>query len=394
MEVHSEMLALIDEERTVSNHHRVVHLLPKEFELLKFMYEHPNRTFSRQQLLDVVWNLESPVDRTVDDHIYRLRKKLAIFSDDVKLDTIRGRGYRLTLISDPDNFTTPYPNPLLNNQEYRATMQGLFNFYVLHGTGQGIRTLMNSPEVFGLHKDPILSFRARYMEGDFRSIAKDTVTPIEERLYIMFMLYYYLQFDYKESLCFAEKIIEKYLLRTEHHLEMITFDLPLLYLLAGDRERADSTMADAAVACSVMPDYLDGYIPLVRIRDVMFSLFNRDLSVAQIKLQRAEKMILNLQLQRENGYLDIVHGMYAWAVENDAKRAGRCIDKGLRHLREIGFEHYYIARVHETVHFFSNLFPEPYLHAKYREFWKRLSDKHEFPRLIIALKKQLTHILT
>lgn len=53
---------------------RSISLLPKEYALLEYLYEHLQQTFSRNQLLDAVWPLESPIDRTVDDHIYRIRK--------------------------------------------------------------------------------------------------------------------------------------------------------------------------------------------------------------------------------------------------------------------------------------------------------------------------------
>lgn len=53
-------------------------LLPKEYALLHFMHSHAGQTLSREQLLDNVWPMEAPVDRTVDDHIYRLRRKLKI----------------------------------------------------------------------------------------------------------------------------------------------------------------------------------------------------------------------------------------------------------------------------------------------------------------------------
>lgn len=51
-----------------------VTLLAKEFALLRFLYDNRNQVFTREQLLDRVWPLEYPVERTVDDHIYRLRK--------------------------------------------------------------------------------------------------------------------------------------------------------------------------------------------------------------------------------------------------------------------------------------------------------------------------------
>lgn len=75
---------------------RPVKLTLKEFELLRFLVQNPNRVLSRDQLLDRVWGGEVYVDpRTVDVHIRRLRK--AIEKNDSKpkwLLTVRGVGYK------------------------------------------------------------------------------------------------------------------------------------------------------------------------------------------------------------------------------------------------------------------------------------------------------------
>jgi two-component system alkaline phosphatase synthesis response regulator PhoP len=73
-----------------------VKLTLKEFELLRFLVQNPNRVLSRDQLLDRVWGGETFVTpRTVDVHIRRLRK--AIEKDDSKpkwILTLRGVGYK------------------------------------------------------------------------------------------------------------------------------------------------------------------------------------------------------------------------------------------------------------------------------------------------------------
>lgn len=75
---------------------KAVRLTLKEFELLGFLVQNPNRVLSRDQLLDRVWGGEVFVDsRTVDVHIRRLRK--AIEKNDRKPDwilTVRGVGYK------------------------------------------------------------------------------------------------------------------------------------------------------------------------------------------------------------------------------------------------------------------------------------------------------------
>lgn len=68
---------------------------PTEFRLLHFFMTHPERVFSRSQLLDRVWGDHVFVEeRTVDVHIRRLRKALEPTKHDMHIETVRGAGYR------------------------------------------------------------------------------------------------------------------------------------------------------------------------------------------------------------------------------------------------------------------------------------------------------------
>ena len=73
----------------------------KEFELLKFLAQHPGRVFSRAQLLQEVWGYDYyGGTRTVDVHVRRLRAKLG--SDhETLIGTVRHVGYRFVLPKDP-----------------------------------------------------------------------------------------------------------------------------------------------------------------------------------------------------------------------------------------------------------------------------------------------------
>ncbi len=78
---------------TVDN--QVIELDQAEFKLLRFLTAHPERIFSRAQLLDKVWGDHTFIEeRTVDVHIMRLRKSLGSAADYIK--TIRGVGYKIT----------------------------------------------------------------------------------------------------------------------------------------------------------------------------------------------------------------------------------------------------------------------------------------------------------
>lgn len=63
----------------------------KEFELLYFMASHPGRVFTRQELLDHVWGTDVyVVDRTVDVHVRKIRKKIG----SEFIETVKGVGYK------------------------------------------------------------------------------------------------------------------------------------------------------------------------------------------------------------------------------------------------------------------------------------------------------------
>lgn len=73
---------------------------PTEFRLLHFFMTHPERVYSRSQLLDYVWGETIYVEeRTVDVHIRRLRKSLEASGHDKLVQTVRGVGYRLSIRS-------------------------------------------------------------------------------------------------------------------------------------------------------------------------------------------------------------------------------------------------------------------------------------------------------
>lgn len=82
---------------------KTVDLSPTEFRLLHFFMTHPERVFTRSQLLDQVWGENIYVeDRTVDVHIRRLRKVLSDYYCDDYIRTVRSVGYRFS-ISDSNH---------------------------------------------------------------------------------------------------------------------------------------------------------------------------------------------------------------------------------------------------------------------------------------------------
>lgn len=69
----------------------------KEFEILFKLLSYPKQIFTRQQLMDEIWGLETETDeRTVDVHIKRLRDKLIHFTE-FEIITVRGLGYKVEI---------------------------------------------------------------------------------------------------------------------------------------------------------------------------------------------------------------------------------------------------------------------------------------------------------
>ncbi|WP_028400435.1 response regulator transcription factor [Ectobacillus panaciterrae] len=72
-------------------------MLPlKEFELLAQLASYPGRTFTREQLIELIWGPSFEGDaRTIDVHIKRLRERFSKRTDDFVITTVRGMGYKL-----------------------------------------------------------------------------------------------------------------------------------------------------------------------------------------------------------------------------------------------------------------------------------------------------------
>ena len=92
-------LVLDGESRRIFIGERAIDMGPTEFNLLQFFMSHPERAYTRSQLLDRVWGATVYVEeRTVDVHIRRLRKALQAEDGDYSglIQTVRGTGYRFS----------------------------------------------------------------------------------------------------------------------------------------------------------------------------------------------------------------------------------------------------------------------------------------------------------
>ncbi|GAA2140561.1 two-component system response regulator GlnR [Kitasatospora kazusensis] len=86
---------------------RVLDLTFKEFELIKYLAQHPGRVFTRAQLLQEVWGYDYfGGTRTVDVHVRRLRAKLGVENEQL-IGTVRNVGYRFVVPEKADKGERP-----------------------------------------------------------------------------------------------------------------------------------------------------------------------------------------------------------------------------------------------------------------------------------------------
>ncbi|QZA78936.1 response regulator transcription factor [Deefgea tanakiae] len=78
-----------------------IEMTQKEYDLALFLFQHPGKLFSRMNLLEQIWGLKVEIDtRTVDTHISRLRRKLALDgTHQWQLTSVYGYGYRLESVN-------------------------------------------------------------------------------------------------------------------------------------------------------------------------------------------------------------------------------------------------------------------------------------------------------
>ena len=90
-------LSLNPKSQRVTANDQVIDLGPTEYRLLAFFMSHPERAYTRPQLLDQVWGGNVYIeDRTIDVNIRRLRKLLKPFGCHTFIQTVRGTGYRFS----------------------------------------------------------------------------------------------------------------------------------------------------------------------------------------------------------------------------------------------------------------------------------------------------------
>lgn len=366
---------------------RSIRLLPKEFALLAFLHRNSGRVFTRDQLLDAVWANEAPIDRTVDDHVYRLRKKLrSLQAEDgstIAIDTVRSKGYRLIVSPPSENAETSashaHINPMLHSTEYQEQIRNMFDQYVLYGHGAALQTLAAQPEVFGVDADRELHLRAQFQVGNFRDVVESSY-PFQMKVFWMLSLYRSLHPN-NRALQYLKRAVDSYLLPAQRQMEVQCFHMPSLHLQLGNMEQAQQLIADAVMMTEAMD--LEGYRPAIRMLEVMSALYERRLEDARTGLDLVGELLVQYPWQREAAHHQIAEGLYLLMTTDKVEgrrmvEGRRLVESGIDRLEQIGIPGHLIIRVQDGLHFVTHIAPDRPLQRALKARWKALADRYEF----------------
>lgn len=364
-----------------------VKLLPKEFALLQFLYRNRGRSFSREQLLDKVWPLEYPVERTVDDHIYRLRKKLDSFAG-LEIKTIRGMGYSLAVQNSKN---AGEATPTTQDLELHKTMRDVFEKYHQYGQGRSMLTLARQQDVLGYKLDPFYSVYVRFVQGDLEWLLTTKEVPLNERLYSL-LLFYIFTGNPKQKLALCEQVLEKKLLSPAQHREMEILNILDLYTLAGEPDKA---LERLKVSHAVMtePDY-ENFIPQMAITEMFVHL------VAGAEEHELEKMaeaieagiLFTKPFLREMGSYKVVKGL--WVLRRQAWReAENLLDEGLQVLGMSGFVPLRLHALHRITHYCALFPPVKELQQKYTDIFEEDQERIGLKMLLGSLEATMLNEL-
>ncbi|MFE1629370.1 winged helix-turn-helix domain-containing protein [Brevibacillus reuszeri] len=355
-------------------------LLPKEYALLHFLFTGKNRTFSRENLLDRVWALEEPTDRTVDDHIYRLRKKLQKWSHLFTIDTVRGIGYRLTWKQQPQQALQPD----VLNRGFSESIQKMLTTYHGMGMGAAMQTLSANQEVLGFRMDPFYAMYMRFITGDFAWFVEDKTAPMGDKLFYLFHLYHMTEKD-------SSKTIDVFKRVAKHHdydqipasfQDELQINAIALYAQAGEWELARQQITKAKQIIDGLNS--DSFTLFLQAEQTVLAILSDQVEEAEELIRRSTEILQTIPMQRELGSFTVMQGICLYR-RNEFAKARRLLDEGIEVIRATQFVPHLIYAVHNILLFFQHFDCDPEWENKYQKLWAGFSEEYQFDDLKKAI---------
>jgi hypothetical protein len=359
-------------------------LLPKEFALFSFLYNNSNMTLSREMILNRVWGLSESMDRTVDDHIYRIRRKLG-FIDIISIKTIRSAGYRLIL-----NTADFVNNPLLKDADFQSALDLLFEKYISYGQGKGLTMLSNQQEDMDMSLNPEKQMYIRFIKGDFVRLIQDPELPFWSKGFYLLHIYSIIQFNPINTLSLFEALIkeEKLPPRFQHELSKIL--IIERYIRVGQftlsKQEIDALYLNLDIGEKKALYY---YVCNLELKLYLFS----GAWASALSLINARKTFFDeCSFQREKGQFIILTGLYFLLnnTDKDLELGESLLFNGLEILDKSSFKPSYINGLNLILTLFQEYGFEGKISSSINNRWNKLSKAFSFSFLEKEIMKQLT----
>ncbi|MFS0749744.1 winged helix-turn-helix domain-containing protein [Oceanobacillus sp. 1P07AA] len=324
-------MGLIFNQENYSIHYQDIHiqLLRKEYELLFFLYHRMNRAFTRVEILNNVWENEYPVDRTVDDHIFRLRKKLTPLKDLVTIKTVRGYGYALN-VEEQSN-----AQALLNNKEFNELSLQLMKTYQLYGNGPALKILQHNNKDLGIEESKEFQQLSWLTSRDLLIITKDKTIPFKEKSLLYLHIYLLSCENVKKTLSYFYRIKQKGLFSRINKDELYYLTPILLYILDGQNKKA----MNKAMSLNISSKH--GFYPFLQLYKLILLIISADNQGIQKLMNQLDIFFLKFPFQREISLFQVLQGVIH--INNDNTLKGReRIYEGVKTAKYAGFLQHYL----------------------------------------------------
>ncbi|MDQ0659716.1 winged helix-turn-helix domain-containing protein [Paenibacillus sp. W2I17] len=356
---------------TVARRTESIRLLAKEFALLHFLYENKEKAFTRSQLLDRVWPLEYPVERTVDDHIYRLRKKLKRW-DEIRLDTVRGYGYRLAV---QENKSVLPSSPSAQDPEMQEVIHGLLRKYHVFGQGNAIQTLVQQQEALGIQIAPYYQLYIRFIEGDLEWLITTKEIAFEERLYWL-LIFVHPLIEPADSIQLYEQALNSAALSADQLRELRILNIVEVYVEVGQYQRAKEQLEETYRVIDT--DELKNFRLPVALAALYVELWGGSGEAVEAQMAVLRLGLKDAPYLREIGRFQVMEGL--WLLRQGRIREAELrMDDGLDVLKMSLNVPLYLNAAYQILLFLGHHRIEGRIRSKYRQVYVEIGKSYGVP---------------
>jgi DNA-binding winged helix-turn-helix (wHTH) protein len=357
--------------------------LPREYHLFKYLYQNPSRIFSREELLNAVWPMENPVDRTVDDHIYRVRKKIHPLSAVVDIETIRGQGYLLSM-------KEVQKNPLLKDDEVSTQVKSLFRKYHRYGHGDALKLLAENQNVFGFQIDLPNLLYLHFMKGDFSWFLDAQEITFWEKCFYLLHIYSLIEPDKKKCFDYFTCALSVEEIPEFHRLEIKLLNRLSLLIFTKQLDKAATLLHQSKN--EIYDKNLEGFIPLILLSELWLTLLQKDILEIEERMEETENKLASFPYLRENANLSIIKGCY-WLLKNNESKAKDYFDEGFQLLLEAKFIPGVLMNINMILFCVDDFGVRGTLQTDYKELKEQYISKYKLNEIHSKIEHQLQYNL-